>query len=68
MVRKLSATLTRQSLVNKKLVKGRKIRVDSSVVEANISYPTDTDLLYEGEKVNKSSHPHKEAYATVLFG
>jgi IS5 family transposase len=39
-----------QLLVEKKLVKGRKLRVDSTVVEANISYPTDAGLLYEGVK------------------
>lgn len=35
-----------KSLVEKKLIKDRKLRVDTTVVEANISYPTDAGLLY----------------------
>lgn len=31
-----------------KVIKGRKIRIDSTVVEANIAYPTDAELLYKG--------------------
>jgi len=33
-----------------KMIKGRKLRVDTTVVEANITHPTDAGLLYEGVK------------------
>ncbi len=39
-----------KSLVQKKLLKGQKTRVDSTVVEANIVHPTDAGLIYEGVK------------------
>lgn len=39
-----------RSLVEKKLIKGRKLRVDTTVVEANITHPTDAGLLYGGVK------------------
>ena len=39
-----------KSLVQKKLIKGRKTRIDTTVVEANIVHPTDAGLLYEGVK------------------
>lgn len=39
-----------KSLVEKKVIKGRKLRVDTTVVEANITHPTDAGLLYEGVK------------------
>ncbi len=35
-------------LHKQKVIKGRKLRVDSTVVEATIAYPTDADLLYKG--------------------
>ncbi len=35
-------------LRKQKVIKGRKPRVDSTVVEANIIYPTDANLLYKG--------------------
>ena len=35
-------------LIELKLVKGKRIRVDSTVVEGNISHPTDAGLLFEG--------------------
>lgn len=31
-----------------KVIKGRKLRIDSTVIEANIAYPTDAELLYKG--------------------
>ncbi len=31
-----------------KVIKARRLRVDTTVVEANIEYPTDADLLYKG--------------------
>ena len=39
-----------QSLISKKLLTGRKVRVDTTVVEANILFPTDAGLLHEGVK------------------
>lgn len=39
-----------ESLVKKKLIKGKKLRIDTTVMEANISYPTDAGLLYRGVK------------------
>ncbi len=37
-----------------KLTKGRKMRVDSTVTEANIHYPTDSSLMVDGiRKINK---------------
>ncbi len=39
-----------KSLVQKRMLKGRKTRIDSTVVEANITHPTDAGLLYEGVK------------------
>jgi transposase, IS5 family len=35
----------------KKVVRGRKLRVDTTVVEANIHYPTDSSLLQDGARV-----------------
>jgi IS5 family transposase len=35
----------------KKIVEGRKMRVDTTVVEANIHYPTDSSLLGDGVRV-----------------
>lgn len=40
----------RKYLVKKKLIKGRKTRTDTTVVEANIIHPMDAGLLYEGIK------------------
>jgi IS5 family transposase len=34
-----------------KLIRGRKMRVDTTVVEANIHYPTDSSLLGDGARV-----------------
>lgn len=38
-------------LKEEKLVRGRKLRLDTQVVEANIHYPTDTSLLRDGIRV-----------------
>src|SRR3990172_9285178 len=38
-------------LKEKKVIRGRKFRVDTTVTEANIHYPTDTGLLADGVKV-----------------
>ena len=37
--------------VEEKLVRGRKMRVDTTVVETNIHYPTDSTLLGDGARV-----------------
>jgi IS5 family transposase len=37
--------------VKNKVVKGRKMRVDTTVVETNIHYPTDSRLLGDGDRV-----------------
>lgn len=39
-----------QSLVKKKMITSRKVRVDTTLVEANILFPTDAGLLHEGVK------------------
>lgn len=36
---------------HKKLIRGRKLRVDTTVVETNIHYPTDSSLLGDGVRV-----------------
>ncbi|WP_190014294.1 ISNCY family transposase [Geosporobacter subterraneus] len=52
-----------KSLVQKKLFKGRKTRIDTTVVEANIVHPTDAGLLYEGvKKLTKAVTRIKQAY------
>jgi len=39
----------------RKLTKGKKMRVDSTVTEANIHYPTDVSLIVDGlKKINKT--------------
>lgn len=38
-------------LKEKKVIRGRKFRVDTTVTEANIHYPTDTGLLADGVRV-----------------
>jgi IS5 family transposase len=38
-------------LKEEKVIKGRKLRMDTMVTEANIHYPTDTSLLSDGIKV-----------------
>jgi len=40
-----------KELVERKLLRARKLRVDTTVVEANIHYPTDVDLLADGVRV-----------------
>jgi len=35
----------------KKVIQGRKLRVDTTVVETNIHYPTDSKLLHDGVRV-----------------
>ena len=38
-------------LKEEKVIKGRKLRMDTTVIEANIHYPTDTGLLADGIRV-----------------
>jgi IS5 family transposase len=40
-----------QLAVENKVVQGRKMRVDTTVVETNIHYPTDSSLLGDGDRV-----------------
>ena len=40
-----------RELAKKKVLRGRKVRVDTTVVEADIHYPTDADLLADGVRV-----------------
>jgi IS5 family transposase len=40
-----------QKLTEQKILRGRKVRVDTTVVEADIHYPTDVDLLADGVRV-----------------
>lgn len=40
-----------QKLTETKLLRGRKVRVDTTVVEADIHYPTDAQLLADGVRV-----------------
>jgi len=40
-----------KKLIGKKVIRGRKVRVDTTVVEADIHYPTDVDLLADGVRV-----------------
>lgn len=47
MLRDLNDTLLRK-LKEGKVIRGRKLRVDTAVTEANIHYPTDTGLLADG--------------------
>lgn len=37
-----------QNLIERKLVRGRKIRTDTTVIASDIHYPTDPSLLYDG--------------------
>src|SRR6266542_63049 len=40
-----------EKLTEQKILRGRKVRVDTTVVEADIHYPTDADLLADGVRV-----------------
>lgn len=40
-----------KELERKRVLRGRRVRVDTTVVEANIHYPTDADLLADGVRV-----------------
>lgn len=48
-------TRVMQEAVKRKLTKGKKMRVDSTVTESNIHYPTDSSLIIDGiKKINKT--------------
>jgi IS5 family transposase len=49
-VRSLNEALVLK-LKERKVVRGRKLRIDTTVVESDIHYPTDTGLLADGVKV-----------------
>lgn len=40
-----------KELVQRKVLRGRRVRVDTTVVEADIHYPTDVELLADGVRV-----------------
>ena len=40
-----------ETLTERKILRGRKVRVDTTVVEADIHYPTDAQLLADGVRV-----------------
>lgn len=46
-VKKINELLVQKAL-EKKVIRGKKLRVDSTTVEADIHYPTDTGLLADG--------------------
>jgi len=48
------------------IVKGRKMRVDTTVVETNIHYPTDSSLLGDGARVLTRSRKAVEKHAGKL--
>jgi transposase, IS5 family len=50
----------------RKVVRGRKMRVDTTVVECNIHYPTDSALLQDGARVMTRSMKKIEAKAGGL--
>lgn len=58
-----------KSLADQKIIKERKLRVDTTVVEANIAHPTDADLLYEGvKKLEKTVTRIKESCGKKVRG
>jgi len=49
-VRRVHAAVVKQA-VEAKVIRGRKMRVDTTVVESNIHHPTDTGLMADGVRV-----------------
>jgi IS5 family transposase len=49
-IRRVNRAITLKLHEEKKVVRGRKIRVDSTVVDADIHYPTDSGLIADGVK------------------
>src|SRR2546423_2999548 len=54
--------------MEKKVVRGRKLRVDTTVVETNIHYPTDSSLLGDGARVLTRVMKKVEQAASGLVG
>jgi len=48
-IKELNATLL-QKLKERKVIRGKKLRMDTTVVESDIHYPTDASLLSDGVK------------------
>jgi len=44
------------------VVQGRKMRVDTTVVETNIHYPTDSSLLGDGARAHANDEEGREGY------
>ena len=52
----------------RKVVRGRKLRVDTTVVETNIHYPTDSSLLGDGVRViTRALHKIRQAVGKLRF-
>jgi len=52
----------------RKVVRGRKLRVDTTVVETNIHYPTDSSLLGDGVRViTRALHKIRQAVGQLRF-
>ena len=50
-----------QDLVRRRIVRGRKIRVDTTVIASNIHYPTDSSLLGDGiRRIRQGLRPIKD--------
>lgn len=50
LIEELNQTLIEKA-IEQKIIRGRKLRVDTTVVESDIHYPTDASLLVDGVKV-----------------
>lgn len=76
MISTLNKKLVKQ-LIKSKSIKARKIRIDSTTIEANITYPTDIGLIHQtvsslgrtvrklGEKITNHSRSTKKALARL---
>ena len=49
------AASDRNSIASQRIVRSRRLRVDTTVVETDIHYPTDSSLLSDGVRVLTSS-------------
>jgi IS5 family transposase len=52
----------------RKIVRGRKLRVDTTVVETNIHYPTDSSLLGDGVRVLTRTMQRLNSFVSVAVG
>lgn len=76
MISSLNKKLVKQ-LIKNKSIKARKIRIDSTTIESNITYPTDIGLIHQtvsglgrtvrklGEKITNHSRSTKKALARL---